>query len=417
MEKNEYEELILWIRKDSAGYVAIPSGPAPVGTGPGDPFPNPFRDGELEEMWAFAGSRLRELDPPEKTARRRVSDLGERLFETVFAGKVRRFWDQSLDRARHEGRGLRLRLILESSELWDWPWEYLRDPDSDFLIFSPDISIVRCPEVPRPVPALRVDLPLRIVVVIAQPRGTTALDSAREWQELKRNLTSLEVSGRVELCRVAPASLATLRQELAKPIHVLHFIGHGGLDRNPQQGVLQFEKRDGEPDPVTGGDLARLLRRQSPPALVVLNACEGGRFAGVAQALVKEGVPAVVAMQFRVSDEAALVFSNSFYEALALGEPVDHAVYEARHALFSERSKSFGVDWGNPVLYLRGAQGKIFDFPKDERRPSRRRVAAAGGALLVGSLVTGGYLLFHHRPSSTTEPNPGVVEPGSEASP
>jgi hypothetical protein len=413
--KKDYEEFILWLRKDPAGYVAIPSGPAPVGTGPGDPFSSPFRDGELEEMRAFQGSRQRELDSPEEMTRRRVSDLGERLFEAVFAGKVRRFWDTSLDRARHSGRGLRLRLILESPELWDWPWEYLRDPDSDFLIFSPDISIVRCPEVPQAVPTFRGHLPLRIVVVVAQPRGTMALDSEREWQELKRNLAPLEASGRVELSRVAPASLATLRKELGKPIHVLHFIGHGGLDRNRQQGVLQFEKRDGEPDPVTGRELARFLRRQSPPALVVLNACEGGRavqahpFAGVAQALVKEGVPAVVAMQFRVSDQAAIVFSNSFYEALAAGEPVDHAVYEARHALFAERSERFGVDWGNPVLYLRSSQGKIFDFSAARLRTSRRRIVAGASALLLGAFCTGGYLLLRDGWSPPAS-SPGSVE-------
>jgi hypothetical protein len=416
VEKTDYEDFVLRIRKDPNGYVATPSGPAEVGTGPGEPFASPFQDREIEELRVFRGSGSRDLDLPERTARSRVAELGRKLFETVFSEKVRRLWDASLSRARSEKRGLRLRLILESPELWDWPWEYLRDPDTDFLIFSPDISIVRCPEVPSPVSAHRIKLPLRVLVVIAQPSGSADLDSEREWKDLKKNMASLEDSGRVKLRRLPAASLAALRSGLEKPVHVLHFIGHGGFDRSLEQAFLQFETRDGEPHPVTGMDLARILRRQPPPALVVLNACEGGRatkadpFAGVAQALVKEGMPAVVAMQFQVTDESALIFAKSFYDALAQGDSVDHAVYEARNALFSERS----VDWGNPVLYLRGSQGKIFDFP--ENRSLRRFSILAGIFLLAISLGSGGYFLLHNRPR-TTVPAPGPTEPAPAITP
>jgi hypothetical protein len=143
VEKQEYADFVLRIRKDSKGYVATPSGPAEAGSGPSEPFPSPFKDRDIEELRVFRGSGSRDLDLPEKTARSRVAELGRELFETVFSEKVRRLWDASLNRARSEKRGLRLRLILESSELWEWPWEYLRDPDTDFLIFSPDISVVR----------------------------------------------------------------------------------------------------------------------------------------------------------------------------------------------------------------------------------------------------------------------------------
>ena len=407
VEKKDYEDFVLRIRKDPAGYVATPSGPAEVGTGPGEPFASPFRDDELEELRKYRGTDFRDLELIKKSARSRVSDLGRGLFDSVFFGTVRRCWDRSLDQARLAGHGLRLRLILESPELWDWPWEYLRDSETDFLILAPDISIVRSPEILPPVFIRPAELPLRVLVVIAQPSGSADLDSELEWQELKMNLARLKNSRRVEISRVNFASLASRRLALEKPVHVLHFIGHGGFDQSLDQAFLQFEKRDGEPDPVTGVDLARVLRRQPPPALIVLNACEGGRalkddpFAGVAQALVKEGVPAVLAMQFRVTDKAALVFSKSFYKALASGDTVDHAVYEARNALFSERS----VDWGNPVLYLRSSQGRIFDFPENSRR-SRRFAVIAGGALLVGSLVAGGYSLLHNRPR-ITEPVPG----------
>ena len=400
VEKKDYDDFILRIRTDPAGYVAIPTCPAEVGPGPGEPFESPFQDGELDELRAFRGGGARDLDLPKKPVRSKVEDLGQRLFETVFTGKSRRFWDTSRDRAQLREHGLRLRLILESPELWDWPWEYLREPGEDFLILSRGVSIARCPEVHRVIPTQPIKLPLRVVVVIAQPRGSTNLDSEQEWQTLKNALASLEKSGSIKLQRVDSATRAALRKELAQPVHVLHFIGHGGFDRDRDEAFLQFETRDGGPDPVTGIDLARTLRRQSHPALVVLNACEGGRavkadpFAGVAQALVREGMPAVVAMQFSVSDESALIFSKAFYEALAPGVMVDHALFEARNALVSEGS----LDWGNPVLFLRGAKG-IFPPSAGPAPIGRRLVAAVGALLLVAS--AGGYLLY----SRSSSPN------------
>jgi CHAT domain-containing protein/sulfatase-modifying factor enzyme 1 len=401
VDKKDYEDFVLRIRKDRARYVATPTSRAEVGPGPGEPFASPFREGDLDELRTFRGSGSRDLDPPKKTAQSRASELGQRLFETVFAGKIRRFWETSLDRAHLRGHGLRLRLILESPELWDWPWEYLREPDEDYLILSRDVSIVRCPEVHRVIPTLPIKLPLRVVVVIAQPRSSANLDSEREWQALKNALAGLEKSGSVKLHRVDSATRSALRKELAQPVHVLHFIGHGGFDRSRDEAYLQFETREGESDPVTGIDLARILRRQSPPALVVLNACEGGRavkadpFAGVAQALVMEGMPAVLAMQFKVSDESALSFSKAFYEALAPGVTVDHALFEARNALVSERS----VDWGNPVLYLRSAE-RIFDPSLAGSAFVGRRLVAAAGALLLVALSAGSYFLSRSRLSS-----------------
>jgi len=416
VEKKDYEDFVLRIRKDPAkGYVAIPSSPAEAGTG--EPFASPFGDREIEELREFRGGGSRDLNPPKTIVRSRVKGLGERLFEAIFSGSVLKLWVALRERARNAGTGLRLRLILESPELWEWPWEYLREPDHDFLIFSRDISIVRSPGISEIIPPLQVKLPLRVLVVISQPGGSDDLDSETEFRELKKNLEGLERSGHVELSRVESASLANLLLDLERPIHILHFIGHGGFDRSLEQAFLQFEKPNGEPDSVTGVDLARVLGRQPPPALVVLNACEGGRasktdpFGGVAQALIRVGTSAVVAMQFRVTDEAALIFSKTFYKALALGDTVDHAVYEARLALHAKRS----MDWGNPVLYLRASQGKIFDLSENSRR-SRRYAAITSGALLVGSLVIGGYSLLHHGPR-ITEPASGSREPTSVTTP
>ena len=402
MEKRVYKDFDLRIRKEQERYVATLTSRDEAGSGRGEPFTSPFRDGSLAEIRAFRGCGSRDLVAPKEIPRSTLEDLGRSLFKAVFAGEVQRFWDESRARLQHVGHTLRLRLILECPELWEWPWEYLWD--QDFLILSRDLSIARCPEVRRVVPALPVQKPLRVVVVIAQPRGAVELDSEREWQALKKALAPLEKAKCVKLHRVDSATLTALRDALAEPVHVLHFIGHGGFDPGRDETCLHFETQEGEPRPVSGIELARILRRQAPPVLVFLNACEGARasktdpFGGVAQALVREGMPAVVAMQFKISDESALVFSKELYETLAHGDPVDHAVYEARHALVSEQP----MDWGNPVLYLRGEKG-IFPPPSGPE-PIWWRLLAAAGALLLVALSAGVYLWYDRASSPTSEP-------------
>jgi len=63
--------------------------------------------------------------------------------------------------------------------------------------------------------------------------------------------------------------------------------------------------------------------------------------------LVQQGIPAVIAMQFEISDRAAIIFSQEFYTALADSFPVDAALTEARLAIFSKGNET---EWGTPVI-------------------------------------------------------------------
>ena len=85
-------------------------------------------------------------------------------------------------------------------------------------------------------------------------------------------------------------------------------------------GCCCCELEDGSPDRVTGDVFAAWLADE-PLRLVFLNACKTGTtsvrsgvhpFAGVATALIRERVPAVVAMQFPISDQAAIAFAADF---------------------------------------------------------------------------------------------------------
>src|SRR5262249_39122220 len=158
--------------------------------------------------------------------------------------------------------------------------------------------------------------------------------------------------GLVMLERI-PATLAALQQQLRRnSYHILHFIGHGGFDERTQDGVLLFEDEGRENDRGSGPGLGTLLPDHPSTRFVMLKACQGARgsrtdpFAGTAQSLVQQGLPAVIAMQFEVSDEAAIALAREFYSAVADSYPVDAALAEARKALFAAGNR---VEWGTPV--------------------------------------------------------------------
>jgi hypothetical protein len=110
--------------------------------------------------------------------------------------------------------------------------------------------------------------------------------------------------------------------------------------------------------------VGRLLHDHPSLRLVVLNACLGAKsnttdvFSSTSATLVRRGVPAVIAMQYEISDDAAIEFSRSLYEALGNEMPVDAAVGEARKAISMVGEKS--VEWGTPVLHMRSPNGELF---------------------------------------------------------
>ncbi|MEK7728455.1 MAG: SUMF1/EgtB/PvdO family nonheme iron enzyme, partial [candidate division KSB1 bacterium] len=81
------------------------------------------------------------------------------------------------------------------------------------------------------------------------------------------------------------------------------------------------------------------------------------------------GLPAVLAMQYSITDHAAIEFSRAFYDVLAEGLAVDTAVVEARKAVSFAVSNT--IEWGTPVLYMRAPDGKIFDIAHAQPLPKK----------------------------------------------
>lgn len=359
--------------------------------GPGNcEFDMPFSDIELENfVLKFGQTRrtMRNIGVAGETVNRSLRDFGGGLYSAIFSGQVADRLHGSLGIiGQQENAGLRIRLRLsDAPELIDVPWEYLFDASAGrFLSLSVDTPVVRYLDIPGQVKPLAVKPPLRILVMLSSPASYAELNVEQEWQKLKDAVADLERRGLVVLERMDKPTLAELQRRLRKQdIHIFHFIGHGGFDEANQDGVLILETEDGKARPTSGKNLGTILHDEKSVQLAVLNACEGGRtsrqdpFAGAGQSLVQAGIPAVMAMQFEISDQAAITLAHEFYAALADNYPVDAALAEARKAIFAQDNL---VEWGTPVLYMRSGDGRIFDLAGTSPAPNASHAPSAPAA-------------------------------------
>ncbi len=329
----------------------------------------PFSSLELENLVlnvSFSRTKLRHLRSPKI---REVQAFGERLYEAFFADELGKCLERSLDVIESKGTGLRLRLRLKDTpKLLELPWEYLYNPTrQSFFCLSDHTSLIRYLAIPQIITPLKVKLPLRALVMVAAPQDELLLDIEQEWENLNTAAQELKARGLFEIDRLEIATLNALSEKLReKDYHIFHFIGHGSFDQHTHTGNVVLEDKYQNGHSISGEDLANVLKNEKATLrLAILNACEGARtschdtFAGTAQKITQRGIPAVVAMQFAITDAAAITFTKEFYSRLAKGLSLDRTLAETRQALYGENHK---LEWATPVLYMRTPDSKIFEI-------------------------------------------------------
>jgi hypothetical protein len=115
--------------------------------------------------------------------------------------------------------------------------------------------------------------------------------------------------------------------------------------------------------------------------LAVLNCCEsaqGNASSSVGAALVEQGVPMAIAMQFAITNTAASRFSEHFYKSLTKGQTVERALTVARKYI---RMNS-DAEWAIPVLFTRSGSFALFDAMPDAPMPQE----ALGALSPVGAV-------------------------------
>jgi len=324
-------------------------------------------------------------------------------------------------------------------------WESLYDSVQElFLATDTRSNIVRrVPPRASKEPLPPVEPPVRVLVVTASPvfdpetgGRVTTLDSGKEIGHIERQAAEILGPGNrpgasYVVQRLPHADRNTLHEAMMKwRPHVVHFIGHGDFDGREGFICLETEGDRDVLDRVSGKQFRQILLNNRP-WLVVLNSCLGGvtppgiAFGGVAQELVRDGIPFVVAMQAPISDPAAIAFARKFYAALVQGVPVPAAVSHGRNSIAILAAPELAAEFVIPALYISGEERNIrFAPPRAAALASRSAPSAAGGHLwhwsrrygaaagvTLGILLLATFVRLDLREPSAPVPDPGPVRP------
>jgi formylglycine-generating enzyme required for sulfatase activity len=362
--------------------------------------------------------------------------IGSVLFKALFSSDELR---EALHAAVDAGDGdnparIELRFDDTATDLGAYPWELLHDDGRAFLFRKRTAALIRYITCNLSTPQLLHTNVLNLLFIAARPiDADLGLLLDVESTKLEESLAEPIQKGRVRLAALPRASpkqstwdalteyLNVHKGEDAP--HVIHFDGHGGFGKrcpplpegcgrlNPANvstcktckhpltgiacGYLAFEKANKSPQWISSEELGDQLAGIGV-RLAVLTACKSAAvtgesmFTGIAPALIRVGVPAVVAMQYSVTTDVAMRFSKLFYLSLGQPKPLTSAVGDARAGLFDKPTA-----WYRPVLYLRddgnNPEGQLFapakggdpPPPKQPYEPAMLLIPA--GSFLMGS--------------------------------
>ena len=409
--------------------------------------PDPFARLTVERLnyWVNYALKVQELEIKKKLYD--IKDLrviGLNLYNILFGdgtieegfSKARKRFDDEYRREKTQGGEpeLRMRLKLvfmkEAEKLGTLPWEFLfvPGPDNDvekgFFFAGQKTELILTRYVPESelVKGLQTESGrLKVLVVISSPQGVGTIDE-RETQPLIGKIKELP-NAEVKDCRNLTYDQLSAEIGGFKP-HILHFIGHGRpgelafvLDKEAQEYDLD---KGGEQETWIPGEQFRFLFNQHKPRLVFLHACKGAvpysleGFNSIARELVYAEIPAVVAMQYSISNQDAGKFARRFYQELGDGHDIDEAVKAGRLELGGLYPPWAHPRFGTPVVYLQTDKAIVTPpKPVEARVPPAAETAAApvGGVRISPNVIVVGTAVEREASAqATTAPAEKPVE-------
>lgn len=334
--------------------------------------------------------------------------LGEHLYNFLFESpEIKKTFENTykvFNDQKKRQPNLRLRLILifheEAKDLTTYPWEFIYMPwkqiglsrdNTGFFLAGEETGLI----LTRFVPELEVrrfereKSPLRILIVFSHPKDLGFVDDEiiNDIKELK----NLQKPDYIKVESMENPTFTSLKEKIdaCRP-HILHFIGHGEdgqialINEKEEIELQEAEKGQGKAKEAKWIDSRTVgtLFNKYQPRLVFLHACKGATsqsiqnslrsISSTARWLVYKNIPAVIAMQYEISNEDALIFARKFYQQIGQGMPIDEAVTEARKELgntprggrLAWDSRSFGT----PVVYLQTSEAIILPSEKGEKK-------------------------------------------------
>ena len=330
--------------------------------GSSQPLHQAIFDYDLSYITQFEINRL-EPDEKDPSARLdRIRDFGGKLYKKLFTPDVQKLWAGFIRKA--DFLVLCLRIDPQASELETLPWETLHNGD-EFLAAGATTGISRLPldiTIQDNLPPL--PIPVKMLALLSSPldlKDNERLNIEREQEILLQAVNSPAGQGRLSLEFEDEAKLPVIESCLENPCHILHYSGHGIPPENG--GGLLLEDSQGNQSPASVTEVFQTLQKAGKTLrLVVLSGCQTARtlnitgFRHLANDLLRNNVPAVIAMQFSILDSAGTLFAESLYPRLIEGRCPDMALNSARRALLHSDDPHIRADAFAPVLFLSADQ-------------------------------------------------------------
>jgi CHAT domain len=167
---------------------------------------------------------------------------------------------------------------------------------------------------------------LKVLFIAANPEQTTRLKLDEEIRAITQKIRASDYRDSLELVSIWAVRPDDLIQSLNeyKP-QIIHFSGHGS-----KTGEIILVDDNGQPKPVSPEAIKMLFKTMRDNIqLVVLNAC----YTKVLAESIVDTVGCTIGMNTSIGDNAAIIFSASFYRAIGFGHSVQNAFEQGKTAL------------------------------------------------------------------------------------
>ncbi len=333
---------------------------------------------------------------------RELHQLGDAIGHVLFHDDIETAFIGLLSQSKAANETIELIIETEAPQLLAIPFEAARLSDGRTPALESGVRMVRrlagVPSQGNPTQPG----PLKILVAVGAPdegkTRNTVLDMERELQSILDAVEKARALGNAYVRILDVGSLDQIRSSLQEQAyHILHLSGHGNA------GVLELEDEDGAPIPVKAADIAEAIRDSNHPApLVFLASCLGGagdsETVSLAQGLLQQGVPAVMAMQTSVTDIYSTQLAAAFYTNLSTSDRplASNALALARQQLERKRREDLArgqhvpAEYATPSLFCSGEERRILDRSLEFVRPLEHKRQLSSGAvpmLSVGDLI------------------------------
>ena len=295
-----------------------------------------------------------------------LQKAGRALLDLLLRGRVAAAWTQLTEPAS-ERRAERALLDVVPEVLRALPWELALSAGGPYLFVGGRPVMLRGGYPAGIGGPDELVVPITVLVVVGEPNDEQ-LHSDEEVDAILSALGSRHGEWHVEVV-YAPRQEAFFQTlEQVRP-HVLHFLGHSGID--PHSGDAGMEIQPDNPDDawsLTGDLIDNVV--EDAPRLVFLNACrtatESDASRNVAAVFAEHGTRGVVAMQGDIPSASSVAFTRTVYGALAAWQPIDVAVRLGRQALM-KLQQPVRRDWALPTLTVAAPPERV--LPICTRQP------------------------------------------------